>query len=218
MADLKTPLALVLALGLGSAALAQDATTPAESPAEAPAADTPAAEAPAAEAATEAPATAEAETSDIGKPYVAQTFDAWTVQCIRTEDGKDPCQIYQLLKDDQGNSVADISIQNLPEGQQAAAGATIMTPLETDLSQNLVLKVDSAEAKVYPFRFCARVGCFVQAGFTADELAALRRGNKVFVTLVPMAAPDQKVNLDMSLKGFTAAYTAMAESNAKLAN
>lgn len=214
MADLKTPLALVLALGLGSAALAQDATAPAETPAEAPAAETPAAEAPAAEA----PAATEAETSDIGKPYVAQTFDAWTVQCIRTEDGKDPCQIYQLLKDDQGNSVADISIQNLPEGQQAAAGATIMTPLETDLSQNLVLKVDSAEAKVYPFRFCARVGCFVQAGFTADELAALRRGNKVVVTLVPMAAPDQKVNLDMSLKGFTAAYTAMAESNAKLAN
>lgn len=214
MADLKTPLALVLALGLGSAALAQDATAPAETPAEAPAAETPAAEAPA----TEAPAATEAETSDIGKPYVAQTFDAWTVQCIRTEDGKDPCQIYQLLKDDQGNSVADISIQNLPEGQQATAGATIMTPLETDLSQNLVLKVDSAEAKVYPFRFCARVGCFVQAGFTADELAALRRGNKVVVTLVPMAAPDQKVNLDMSLKGFTAAYTAMAESNAKLAN
>ena len=84
MADLKTPLALVLALGLGSAALAQDATAPAETPAEAPAAETPAAEAPAAEA----PAATEAETSDIGKPYVAQTFDAWTVQCIRTEDGK----------------------------------------------------------------------------------------------------------------------------------
>lgn len=219
MADLKTPLALVLALGLGSAALAQDATAPAEPPAaDTPAADTPAAEAPAAEPAPEAAATAEAEASDIGKPYVAQTFDAWTVQCIRTGDGKDPCQIYQLLKDSEGNSVADISIQNLPEGQKAAAGATIMTPLETDLSQNLTLKVDSAEARVYPFRFCARVGCFVQAGFTADELAALRRGNKVVVTLVPMAAPDQKVNLDMSLKGFTAAYTAMAESNARLAN
>lgn len=216
MADLTKSLAVMLALGLGSAALAQDASTPPAAPATGtPATEAPAAQAPAADAPA-APAAGQPDPNGVGAPYVKETFDAWSLQCIRTEDGNDPCQIYQLLKDQAGNSVADISIQNLPEGQKAAAGATIMTPLETDLSQNILMAVDTAEPKVYPFRFCARVGCFVQAGFTTAELDGLRKGNKVVLSLAPMAAPQQKVSLDMSLKGFTAAYEAMVEANAKL--
>ena len=45
------------------------------------------------------------------------TFEAWEQRCVRTEDGADPCQLYQLLKDADGNSVAEISMFSLPEGR-----------------------------------------------------------------------------------------------------
>lgn len=231
MADLKKSLVFALALGLGSAAFAQETTAPAADPAptEAPAAeapatdapaaaDTPATNAPAAEAPAEAPAAdtpAEPDPNAIGATYTKETFGDWKLQCIRTEDGNDPCQMYQLMEDEAGNPVADISLFGLPSGQQAAAGATIMTPLETMLTENLLIKVDASEAKVYPFTFCARIGCFARVGFTQAEIDAFKKGSKAVMTVVPMAAPDQKVNLDMSLKGFTAAYDAVVKANAQ---
>ena len=53
-------------------------------------------------------------------------------------------------------------------------------------------------------------------GFTAAEMDALRKGNKAVVTIVPAAAPDQQVVLEASLKGFTAGFEAVKESNSKL--
>lgn len=209
MSDLSKSLVIALVLGLAAPALAQDAAAPA---AEAPAPEAPAPEAPASEApAAQAPA-ADAE-NKVGSTYVAETQGDWQVQCVRTEDGKDPCQLYQLLKDNKGNSVAEISLFGLPDGQKAAAGATIITPLETLLTENVRIKIDSGEPKVYPFTFCARIGCVARLGFTAEEVAELKKGNKAVLSIVPIAAPDQKVELPVSLKGFTAGYDAVKKAN-----
>lgn len=207
MTEFKKPLAAALALCLATLpAFAQDATAPA-APTEPPAAT----EAPA-PAATETPAPADGP----GTSYIANTFDDWQMQCFRTEEGKDPCQIYQLLHDANGSNVADISMVALPDGGKASAGATIMTPLETLLTANLQLKVDNGEPKVYPYTFCAPPGCFARIGLIPDELAQFKRGNKVTMTIVPLATPGQPVNVEISLKGFTAAYDAVAKNNAAL--
>ena len=50
---------------------------------------------------------------------------------------------------------------------------------------------------------------------TADEVAGFKKGAKATMTIVPAAAPDQKVALDISLKGFTAGYDAVAASLAQ---
>jgi len=144
----------------------------------------------------------------VGATYLAQAFEKWEQRCARTEDGKDPCQLYQLLKDGEGNSVAEISIFALPEGGQAAAGATFMAPLETLLTAQLRITVDTGQTRVYPFAFCTKEGCIARLGFTAQELDAFRKGAKATVTIVPAAAPDTDVNLDLSLKGFTAGFAA----------
>lgn len=217
MTELKKSLALVMALGLiAPAAIAQDTTAPAtpEATPAAPAAEAPATTpAPAADA-TATPAAPAAPTEGPGSTYIAKTFDDWSLQCMRTEDGKDPCQLYQLLKDDKGNNVADISMLPLPAGGQAVTGVTIMTPLETLLTQNLALKIDSSEPKVYPFTFCAPVGCFARVGLTQGELDAFKKGNQATVTIVPLAAPNTKVEVKVSLKGFTAAYDEMSKGYA----
>ena len=56
--------------------------------------------------------------------------------------------------------------------------------------------------------------CFSRVGFTADDIVGFRRGSQAMMTIRPAAAPDQTVNLRVSLQGFTAGYEAVAEANA----
>lgn len=206
-----TALALALCLGMMPAlqAAAQEAAAPAPA-AEAPATGTPAS--PVDELSLGDPAGPAPDGP--GTTYVPATFDAWEQRCIRTEDGSDPCQLYQLLKDSAGNSVAEISVFGLPPGQKAVAGATIVVPLETLLTEQLTMAVDSAPAKRYPITWCASVGCFARVGFTAEEVAAMKAGAKATITIVPVAAPTQQVNVEVSLKGFTAGFAAVNAANA----
>lgn len=142
----------------------------------------------------------------VGDTYIREEHGDWEIRCVRTEQETDPCQMYQLLSDQSGNSVAEISLFPLPAGQQAAAGATIITPLETLLTEQLRLSVDGGQAKRYPYTFCSAVGCFSRVGFTAEEVNQFKRGANAILRVVPAAAPDQLVELTISLIGFTAAY------------
>jgi invasion protein IalB len=150
----------------------------------------------------------------VGQLYVKGEFGDWDLRCVRTESGVDPCQLYQLLNDAEGNSVAEISIFDLRDQGPAAAGATIITPLETLLTEQLRLAIDAAAPKTYPFSFCSQVGCFSRVGFTAEEVDALRAGSAAKITIVPAAAPGQVVELTASLSGFTAGFEAVVEANA----
>lgn len=225
MSQLAKPFVILLAMGLAGATHAQDTTTTIDQPA----ADTTTdgATAPASQANSGNAATPETSTPEISTPdtapsgaageqprtYTRATYDDWDLQCIKTEDGKDPCQIYQVIQDKNGGNVADISLFGLPRNDQAAAGATIMVPLDTLLTQNLKMSIDGAQAKIYPFTFCQPMGCFARIGLTTDELNAFKKGNKATISIVPLAAPTQQVNADISLKGFTRAYAAVNEAN-----
>ncbi len=212
-----TALALALCLGMMSATttLAQDSTTPAPAAPAAPEA-APAAEAPAVPATDLSLGEPAAPAPDgPGTTYVPATFDAWEQRCIRTEDGSDPCQLFQLLKDASGRPLAEVNMVGMPPGQAAAVGATIVVPLGTLLTEGLSIGVDAAPPKRYPFTVCGSIGCVARVGFTAGELATLKAGAKATLTLVAFEQPDQKVVLDMSLKGFTAGFAAVNAANAQ---
>jgi len=196
-----TALAFALAL-IATPLLAQDTAAPAEG--EAPPAD-----------AAGLSMGVEIGGEGVGSNYTAANFDAWEQRCVRTETGADPCQLYQLLKDEAGNSVAEFTIFGLPEGANspAAAGATFIAPLETLLTAGMQLQIDTAPPKAYPFTFCTQIGCVARLGFTAEEVAQLKRGATATLTIVPFVAPDQTVKLPMSLKGFTAGYDAVNAAN-----
>lgn len=198
-------LTLILALAAAAPALAQEAAAPATpdtgtaAPAEAP-----------------ADATAAAPAADgIGEPYVQETFDAWQLRCVRTEDGSDPCQLYQLLKEKESDKpISEISIVALPDGGEAVAGATVIVPLETLLTQQLNITVDSGKTKRYPFTFCTEVGCVARVGFTKEDIDSFKKGNIAKISIVPVADPTRTVDVDISLKGFTAGFEAVTKANA----
>lgn len=202
----ETPPAAETAPAEAEAAPAADAPAAADAGA-APAADAPAAGTPAAGTPADAAETAATqEESQVGQYYAKSTNGEWTTRCIRTDQGKDPCELYQLMKDGQGNSVAEMTLIPLKNGE-IAAGATLIAPLETDLIQGLGLGIDNAQPRAYPFSFCAPVGCISRMGFTAAELAALKRGNTAKVSLRPFGAnSEEPIQLQLSLSGFTAAF------------
>lgn len=222
---IKPSQAALAALALIAApAFAQDGTAPAtpetapaETPAEAPASPAPATDAPAADApatATDSPAaeTAPAANAEpqVGQYYVKETHQDWTTRCLKAEQGKDPCELYQLLKDGDGNSVAEMTMIPL-RNSEVAAGATLVAPLETDLVQGLGFAVGTAEPRGYPFNFCAPVGCVSRMGFTQAELDGMKRGANATVTLLPFGADrENPVRLTLSLSGFTAAFDALS--------
>jgi len=205
MAKTTTPaLALILAL----AALPIAAQTAEEAPAEAPVA---------ADAATADGLSMglEVSESDLGDTYVAGTFESWEQRCVRTPSGIDPCQLYILLKDGEGNNVAEFTMFSLPKGSEgpAVAGATFIAPLETLLTAGMTLQIDAGTAKAYPFTFCTQIGCIARLGFTADEVAQMKKGANAKITIVPFVAPNEKVELAISLKGFTAGLAAVDAAN-----
>ena len=190
------PLLLAGLLAAATGLSAQETTTP-----------------PTADVATELDmGTAIADPNAVGTPYIRDTFGDWSLRCLRAEAGQnDPCQLYQLLNDADGNSVAEISVFPLPAGGRAAAGATIVAPLETLLTEQLQIAVDGSAARRYPFTFCNQAGCVARVGFTQEEVDQFKRGNKATLRMVPAAAPDQEVVLDVSLTGFTAGIDGSAQ-------
>ncbi|MEM6595937.1 MAG: invasion associated locus B family protein, partial [Pseudomonadota bacterium] len=68
----------------------------------------------------------------VGETYVKSEHGDWDLRCITVPEGqKEPCQLYQLLEDQNGQSVAEINLFPLPPEDELSAGATIVTPLET---------------------------------------------------------------------------------------
>ncbi|PIE12176.1 MAG: invasion-associated locus B family protein [Rhodobacterales bacterium] len=158
----------------------------------------------------EAPSTEDLNMGEqvVPQAYVREEHGDWKLQCFKVDSGEEPCQLYQLLQDGQGNDVAEIALFRLPEGSKAIAGATVTVPLETLLTGQLTISVDGGKGKRYPFSFCSPVGCYARIGLTKGDIAAFKKGAKAVVSLVPAPAPDQRVKLDMSLKGFTAGFNA----------
>ncbi|MFV1876736.1 invasion associated locus B family protein [Nioella sp.] len=151
---------------------------------------------------------------EVGTAYSRETHGDWDMRCIQAPEGQpDPCQLYQLLVDAQGNSVAEFNLFDVPDEGELMAGATIVTPLDTLLTGQLRMAVDSGQARVYPFSFCQPIGCYVRLGLTGADVQAFRAGSEARIAIVPLQAPDQLVPLTLSLSGFTAGFEALEAYN-----
>jgi len=154
--------------------------------------------------------TPEGGDSELGQSYFAEEHGDWQIRCIRVEEGQpEPCQLYQLLVDEGDSPVAEVTLFDVPNEGEVVAGATIVTPLDTLLSPQLRMRVDDGPVLRYPFSFCQPVGCFVRLGLTAGDIESFRAGAEAVITIVPLQAPDQTVDVVMSLRGFTNGFEAL---------
>ncbi|WP_209833120.1 MULTISPECIES: invasion associated locus B family protein [unclassified Ruegeria] len=142
----------------------------------------------------------------IGEQYVKETSGAWNITCLRTEEGEDPCLLRQVLSGAEGQPIAEISINKLPEGAEAVAGARLTVPLETMLQAQIAVSIDGAPGKRYNYHHCNPVGCVAQLGFTQGDIDAMKAGSAATISLVSILAPSQLLQIEMSLAGFTSGY------------
>ena len=186
-----TTLSMVAALALAAPALAQEKTgdSPAESQLDLgqPADDGP----------------------QLGQRYSKRKFDDWDLACIKTQAEQDPCSLLQVMNGPDGKPMAEFSLFRLEGGERAVAAATVVVPLETLLPAQLTIAIDDHPGKRYQYSFCNPIGCVAQIGLTKEDIAAMKKGKKAVLSLVPAPAPDQVVRLTLSLKGFTAGYEAV---------
>ena len=148
-----------------------------------------------------------------GQPYVVAEHRDWQVICTRIPapegqaEGPEVCEMYQLLREESGQPVAEISIAALAETGDIVAGATVTTPLETFLPTGMGFRVgaETEEMRVEPFRVCTAIGCVVRMGLSPAEVAAMQAGSDAFITIAPFVAVDRPVDIRVSLRGFTAA-------------
>ena len=141
------------------------------------------------------------------EPYIKERFENWSLKCIKTVNSIERCEANQIIFNQKQQPVVDISIIKLPKGQVAAAAATIIVPLETILSEGLVLAIQELEPKKYQFKFCNSLGCYSQIGLTDDEVEALKRKEKASIFLKHISSGDQQIVIPMSLDGFTKTFS-----------
>lgn len=148
-------------------------------------------------------------TPSMGDYYVKGSFGDWTLRCLKTEQAQDPCQLFQLMHTPDGSPVAEYNLNPVQSDGVVIAGANVITPLETLLTQQLTIQVDDENAKIYPFAFCVQMGCVARIGLTEDDLDSYRSGAQAIITMFPAAAPTKPERLTLSLTGFTAGHEAL---------
>lgn len=212
MPKLLSTLPLVVFLSLGTAISAQeDTTTEADTATESSAESEPDTTSDTQEADDSGAAEDGAANLDMGEEvqnptYIKEQYGDWQMKCFRSDAEEDPCHMYQLLHEEAGNPIAEFTLFRLPGEAQAVAGATVVVPLGTLIPEELKISVDGGRAKSYSYSFCTMVGCFARIGLTQDDINALKAGSAANLQIVPAQAPNQKVDIKVSLDGFTAAF------------
>ena len=144
--------------------------------------------------------------------FVREAFGDWETRC---NPEKTNCFMYQLARDNTANPVAEVSIVALPDAAEAFAGATVVTPLGTLLTEGLVVQVDSGQGRRYDYSFCNRSGCFARFGMEEGFVNNLKRGAVARMQILSVGAPDRPVVLEVSLTGFTAAFESLPPAPAQ---
>lgn len=137
---------------------------------------------------------------------VQETYDDWVVHCqTLTGDAgaRTMCQMSQELRQ-KGTDKRVLLVAFDRDAKGNGAKATIIAPFGILLQQGLAIEVAKSELARGGFRTCLPVGCVVDLAINGDDIRRLAEGDKA--TVVMGADNGQPMRVDISLKGFTAAW------------
>lgn len=144
---------------------------------------------------------------------LGEKFQDWQTVCEkRGEDGAELCGAIQEVKTKEGKLALWAAFGYL----QPAAGPVMIFRIPYDLTEppsgfrvakGATIAIDGGTAVDVPIEICAPGGC--QVGILLEDtfVTALKAGNKLNLT-VPLAS-GQSATINLSLKGFTAAYDSL---------
>ena len=127
----------------------------------------------------------------------------WTVECVQNPQAGRLCRMVQNIKDPKnGNLLMEVVVAKPPN--QPNAILSLRAPLGVWLRPGLSFSVDGGKSDRVNFEFCLKGGCLAQVQLAAGRVNAMKRGSKAIVGMQNIRR--KKLNLNVSLRGFTAAY------------
>ena len=146
---------------------------------------------------------------------VSETHGDWTVYCVEVpvdEEDTTRCVMEQRLdwiSEDESTAQRVLTMTLAPR-QEDNLEAIIITPFGLLLNQGMQLRIDEGPPFRMNFRTCLETGCVSVAEYSENIVREMKRGQKLFVTMVE-ASQGQPFQLSVSLRGFTAAHNRLIE-------
>lgn len=137
-----------------------------------------------------------------------EVFQDWHVRCgqEQQEQWSGGCLMVQSVVNSQNQQpVMRFFVGHLTDSKEAAA--VLILPLGVRVAPGVLLQIDQNEANRIPFDICLPDGCRVSFKLNDTQLSALKGGIGGRVAF--QDGTGQNVELPFSLKGFTAALTAI---------
>ncbi len=125
---------------------------------------------------------------------------AWRVECVG--DGKIlPCQAIQQILNQEKKLLAQAGVVLTPDKTPML---TLQLPLGLNVSEPVVVRVDTGAEEKLRMQTCTNAGCFVTIPLKDPLLASLRTGQQLKVAVKDTAA--RTIDIDLSLLGFGLAF------------
>ncbi|MFD2189484.1 invasion associated locus B family protein [Pistricoccus aurantiacus] len=135
-----------------------------------------------------------------------EEFEDWEVRCP-TDGASGTCSMTQLINNPKSQEPLMRVIMAYPPEIDTAA-MVFMLPLGVGLAPGLQLKVDDNQPVSFPYQICVDQGCRADLPIEPALLEQMRSGGTATLSL---AGPKgERLDLDISLSGFTAASKRIA--------
>ena len=129
-------------------------------------------------------------------------FGDWRLNCFE-QDGMEQCLVTQAQVGQNGAAISVINVSKTSENSLVE----FVLPLMTDLTKPVELKISENEGQSLPYSACNQSACFVLLYDTDALLAGFKANTEA--TMEFDLFSGQRVNIKISLRGFTAAYDAL---------
>lgn len=135
----------------------------------------------------------------------------WVKLCSKPEGEKEQvCLITRERRATTGQLLAAVTVREV--GDKKFLVAAVVPGML--IRPGMQVQIDGAHATKAAYTICFPNLCFAEAEINADYVGKLKAGGKLVVTTLSQQA--KPVNFDISLAGFTAAYTGPAIDPAEL--
>lgn len=142
-----------------------------------------------------------------------ETFQDWQLFCPEPDASAKTrvCEIRTVSTGKDGRKLGALAVAALTEleTKQSEIIVSALVPLGVDLRAQPAVKIDEGEAMGLNFVRCLQRGCEAMMPLSAEQQAAMQSGTKARVAVG--VGGTEKAVLEFSLKGFTAALTALKQ-------
>ena len=132
----------------------------------------------------------------------------WTVECRTLQNGGRFCQMGQNLNNPSTNKpLMQVVVGIKRNDTQSQPFLQVLAPLGIWLRPGLEFSIDGGQPTRLAFETCLKVACVAEMALSEGLLSAMKRGAKA--TVVMRNIRREKLEVPVSLSGFTASYNAL---------